>query len=41
MRDALTVTDYNDRWYIRMEGMFSIVPNFRILKEEKNINIKC
>lgn len=35
MRDALTVTDYNDRWYIRMEGMFSIVPSFRILKEEK------
>lgn len=35
VKEALTVTDYNDRWYVTMQGMFSIIPNFRILKEEK------
>ena len=33
--EALTVTDYDDRYYVIMKGPFSKIPNFRIFKEDK------
>lgn|SRR5574343_475909 len=37
--DSIKVSELNDRYYIIMNGIFSKIPNFRILKKEKQLII--
>lgn len=37
--DSIKVSELNDRYYIMMDGIFSKIPNFRVLKKEKQLVI--